>query len=107
LKLPNADRATVPERKLREYLLSATHPEGKFKAAFFASIGYPPDRWESLRDDLLALANEGEATPAGSNRWGSKYTVDGKLGPDAAAIRTVWFVPVAEGRPRLTTAYPR
>lgn len=31
VKLPNADKARIDRRKLSEYLLSETHPIGKFK----------------------------------------------------------------------------
>ena len=106
MKLPGAERATVADRKVREYLLSPTHPEGKFKAVFFASIGYGSDRWEQLRDDLLKLAQTADAVPAGSNEWGRKFLVDGKIGPQEAPIRSVWFVPDATGAPRFITAYP-
>jgi hypothetical protein len=38
--LPNADRAIVPEAKVRDYLLSNAHPVGRFKAVFFIALGY-------------------------------------------------------------------
>jgi hypothetical protein len=44
MSLPNADRAIVDPAKVRDYLLS--HPVGRFKAAFFLSLGYSQDRWE-------------------------------------------------------------
>lgn len=37
MKLPNGQKAVVDERKVREYLLSASHPVGRFKARFFGS----------------------------------------------------------------------
>jgi len=43
--LPNADRALVEERKLRDYLLSPSHPVGRFKAALFAQLGYSQEDW--------------------------------------------------------------
>lgn len=46
MSLPNADRAIVDPAKVRDYLLSASHPVGRFKAAFFLSLGYSEDRWE-------------------------------------------------------------
>ena len=38
--LPNADRASVDPRKVRDYLLSFGHREGKYKAVFFFNLGY-------------------------------------------------------------------
>jgi hypothetical protein len=40
MNLPNADRAVVDPAKLRDYLLAAGHPVGRFKARFFVSLGY-------------------------------------------------------------------
>ena len=36
--VPNAHRATVDIRKLREYCLNPNHDDGKHKAYFFDSI---------------------------------------------------------------------
>ncbi|HKH48502.1 MAG TPA: adhesin, partial [Thermoanaerobaculia bacterium] len=46
MKLPGADRAIVDEAKVRDYLLSSEHPVGRFKAAFFANVGYTRQDWE-------------------------------------------------------------
>jgi len=59
MSLPNADRTVIDAAKIRDYLLSEIHPVGRFKAAFFSALGYSTDRWELLRDDLLALAHAG------------------------------------------------
>ncbi len=48
MKLPNADQAIIPPEKIRDYLLSSSHPIGKFKAVFFKSIGYNEDNWQQL-----------------------------------------------------------
>lgn len=40
--------------KLRDYLLSRTHPVGRFKAASFLSLGYSADNWARLEADLRA-----------------------------------------------------
>ena len=36
--LPNADKAVIDPRKLRDYALNPEHDSGRFKAAFFAQI---------------------------------------------------------------------
>lgn len=56
MSIPNADRAIVDPAKIRDTLLSAAHPIGRFKAAFLLSLGYSADRWEVLRDHVFALA---------------------------------------------------
>jgi hypothetical protein len=42
--LPNADRAVIEDAKVRDYLLSATHPIGRFKSVFFVALGFSADR---------------------------------------------------------------
>ena len=63
MRLPGAEHARIEPEKIREYLLSPDHPVGRFKARFFASLGYERSRWEALRDDLLAAARSQEAVP--------------------------------------------
>jgi len=53
VRLPNADRTVVEDAKVRDYLLSPTHPVGRFKSVFFVALGFSADRWELLRDALL------------------------------------------------------
>lgn len=43
MRLPNADRAAIDAAKIRDYLLSEMHPVGRFKAAFFSTLGDGPD----------------------------------------------------------------
>lgn len=108
--LPNAGRAVVDDAKIREYLVSPTHPLGRFKAAFFDSIGFAATNWQHLRDELLALAEGGQAGPALPSPHGIKYEVHGTItGPEGATaeIMTVWIVRPGEDFPRLITAYPR
>ena len=54
MSIPNADRAIVDPAKIRDTLLSAAHPIGRFKAAFLLSLGYSADRWEVLDCGLHA-----------------------------------------------------
>lgn len=52
MPIPNSDRAVIDPAKLRDYLLSRTHPVGRFKAAFFVALGYSADTWSRLEADL-------------------------------------------------------
>lgn len=55
MQLPNSESAIVPEEKLRDYLLSPTHPIGRYKASFFHDLGYEQVNWQELeRYSLLA-----------------------------------------------------
>jgi hypothetical protein len=46
MKLPNINRAVVPEGKITRYLLSLGHRDGQHKAAFFRSFGFRLEAWE-------------------------------------------------------------
>ena len=70
--LPNRELAQVPEKKLREYLLSLSHPVGHAKARFFLSIGFSPDRWQVLSEALLRHAAELEVVQAEPDRFGTR-----------------------------------
>ena len=107
--LPNASSATVDPSKVRDYLLSPSHPIGRFKAVVFLALGYTQQEWERLRDDLLGLAQKGNAVAAEPSAYGQKYEVSGKLvGPNgrAASFKTIWLVESETSAPRFLTAYP-
>ena len=53
-RVPGAEDAVADDAKFRDYLLNRHHPRGGPKAAFFRAIGWPLERWEELRDFLLA-----------------------------------------------------
>jgi hypothetical protein len=55
VKLPNAEDAVILAEKLTDYLLSSSHPVGRFKAGFFRSLGYEADDWHQLEADLRLI----------------------------------------------------
>lgn len=106
--LPNAHLAIVPAEKVRDYLLSRTHPTGRFKQAVFTALGYEQLHWETLHRDLLTLARSGLASEVETTSYGRKYRVGGTLtGPNGRSGRfvSIWIIG-PEGAPRLVTAYP-
>ena len=48
MKLPNADRATVQEEKIVDYLLNRSHPDNSGKAQFFEALGFRREGWKTL-----------------------------------------------------------
>ena len=109
MALPNFAEAVVDEAKLRDYLLSETHPLGRFKAKFFAGLGYSSQNWEAFRADLLAAVASEEAVSQGESQYGEKFQVLCTLeGPAdrSARIVTIWVVRHEEQFPRFVTAYP-
>lgn len=109
VNIPNAERAIVDAVKVRDYLLSSTHPVGRFKASFFARLGYGQANWLELQRDLARLALSDGAAPGQASRFGTKFEVSDILqGPSGrtATVVTVWMVRTGDDAPRLVTAYP-
>lgn len=109
MRLPGADRAVIEPPKIRDYLLSWSHPIGRFKAAFFRSLGYTDSDSTRLEADLRELASSGDAVLGQASSYGQKYEVRGMLtGPSGrqAEVVTVWIVLTGEDVPRFVTAYP-
>lgn len=99
----------VDPKKVRDYLLSATHPLGRFKASFFLALGYTSSNWDRLARDLRALAESQEAAVSDRNDYGQKYVVRGMLtGPSGRAVEvvTVWIILSGAEVPRFVTAFP-
>ncbi len=107
--IPNADRAVIEPAKLHDYLLSRTHPIGRFKAAFFQALGYSSEDWRQLEADLRRQHLPEEATADEPTPYGRKYVIRATLvGPSgaSAALVSVWVVRAGEDFARFVTAYP-
>ena len=107
--LPNADLAEIDPQKLHGYLLSQTHPVGRFKARFFAALGYSAGRWQELEADLRTQHLTQNAQPGEFLPEGQAFTIRAILkGPSRqpALVVSVWFIAAAGGPPRFVTAYP-
>jgi hypothetical protein len=63
VRLPDGERAIIDPEKLRDYVLSRVHPVGRFKAAFFASLGYEIDNWQDLDRALRAAPVKPKPSP--------------------------------------------
>jgi hypothetical protein len=64
MTLPNAERAIVDIRKLRDYCLNLLHEEGQHKARLFAiTLGMTADDAEDLRDLLLEGSDHSCSAP--------------------------------------------
>lgn len=109
MRLPGGEQAVIDAAKLSDYLLSATHPVGRFKFVCFRSLGYEAQAWVRLERDLRRLATENDARPGQLSPHGRKYEVEGMItGPNgmSARIVTVWILPAGQANPRFVTAYP-
>ena len=109
MRLPGGRRAIIDPEKLRDYVLSRVHPVGRFKADFFASLGYETDNWEDLDRALRAAADQAEAELEERTPYGQKYRIRSILeGPAgrSAEIVSVWIILHEETAPRLVTVMP-
>ena len=107
--LPNADRAEIDPAKLHSYLLSFTHPIGRFKARFFTALGYTAAEWQVLEADLRIQHLSQAAEPGPRMPYGQSFTIRAILkGPsgEAAAVVSVWFIRSGSNAPHFVTAYP-
>jgi hypothetical protein len=109
VRLPYPDVAEINPQKLHGYLLSHTHPVGRFKARFFAALGYSAARWQEFEADLRGQHLTQEATPGESTPDDQLFTIRAILkGPNgqSSAVLSVWFIAAAGEAPRFVTAYP-
>ncbi len=108
MKLANVDRAVIQKEKIQDYLLSQSHPIGRFKAQFFRSLGYSSDTWELIEAEIRGLLGN-EAQEGGETEYGNKYEIRGEISGRTGRkeeIVTAWIVLKGEDFPRFITAYP-
>ena len=108
MQLPNHQNARIAPEKIREYLLSDSHPIGREKAVVFRSLGYTSENWQTLLEDLRNLLIFG-AEKLETSDFGTKYAVRGAIhGPSGRIedIVSIWIIRKAEDFPRFVTAYP-
>jgi hypothetical protein len=87
MKLPDAQSATVPERKVTHYLLNPAHPAGGSKAAFFLRFGFTVANWRRLAEALLRHAGENEIVGTEQTPHGTRFVVDGLVtAPDGTRL---------------------
>lgn len=109
MKLPNSEQAIIPPTKLSHYLLSTDHPQGRFKAAFFRTMGYTMSNSRHLAAALLEHATALDISDAQDTKFGIRYIVDGPLSTPSGRtplVRTVWIIETGQTIPRFVTAYP-
>jgi hypothetical protein len=108
MKLPNAARAVVEAKKLRDYSLNDEHEVGKHKARVFRSaLGLTVDDAGWLRELILNAMIDAEVAASSPSPFGEKYVVDITVvrGERSAIVRTAWIVESGTDFPRLTSCY--
>ena len=109
MNLPRGERVQIDDLKIRGYLLSPTHPVGRFKARVFAAAGFGESTAELFVSVLRRIAASGEVEDTEDIEFGRKYTVSGELrGPRGGVqVLTVWIHEPDQAAPRLVTVQPR
>jgi len=93
--LPNVEHAFIDPRKLRDYALHGEHEAGKYKAEFFAQMGYTRDDWHVLEQDIREQHLTQFVEPGKASQFGIKYVITAPLrGPNGETrnVTTVWIL---------------
>lgn len=109
MKLPNRESAYIPLSKLHDYLLSETHPVGRWKARFFRGYGFDETNVDILEEQLMSIIHSVDVKEAESSIHGTKYIIEGAIKTPVGSfvqVRTVWIIDADQDRPRFVTAYP-
>ena len=109
MKVPNAALSFIDISKLRDYALNPAHRVGGHKARLFASLlDMTINDTDALRDILLNVIRNEEATLGELDEYGQRYVIDFVLTWQGrqATVRSAWIVRPDEGFPRLVTCYP-
>jgi hypothetical protein len=109
MRLSYAAKARVERRKIVEYLLSLSHPDGSGKAKFFVPFGFSYEKWKTFARALRQHGKDHDVSASIESRHGTRYSVDGALKtPDGRNpnVRTVWVLAKRSKSPRLVTAHP-
>ena len=105
---PNSEVAAIPAEKLKDYLLSPSHPIGRFKSSFVRALGYEANEHGILEAGIRSLL-VGSAEETEKTEFGTKYLVRGTVvGPSGRSgeIVTVWIILIDKDVRRFVTAYP-
>lgn len=109
MKLPQAEAVRIDAQKVRDYLLSQTHPVGRFKARVFAAIGFDENTADAFLAEVRRIAAAGDVVAVEDFEYGRKYTVPGELTGSAGRLQvlTVWIQEPGRADVRLVTVRPR
>lgn len=101
MKIP-IDKVEIAEEKLLGYLL--IKKDRNDKSGFLSKLGFTKNNWQDLRDAIMEIMNENEATLQQETPFGSLYEVKGQI--KDFGIVTIWLVSVDENKFRFITLFP-
>jgi len=103
------DKTYIDSRKLIDYLLNLTHPEGATKAQYLNEMGYNQENYHILEADLRTQHLTRDAQPGKESNYGMKYEIVAHLvGPNGEKrlIKSVWMIRKNDTFARLITLIP-
>jgi hypothetical protein len=109
IRLPHQEHLHVAEAKLKNYLLSRTHPDGGSKAHFLHLFGFRQDQPSLLRTAIVAHAATAFVLSTRTNTFGTLYDLLGPLpSPDCRnpSVHVIWMIDTGTTAPRLITLVP-
>ena len=108
MKLPNSDKAIVPQQKIVGFLLAPDHAKGRSRAKFFTDRGFSSQRPDEMRDALIRHGQEHDVARTQITPHGIRYIIDGEMAmPNGVVrgVRTVWQIDTGTEVPGLVTAF--
>lgn len=108
MKLPNFQKALIPESKLSGYCLNLEHKDGQHKARVFRSaLGLTAENSDELKNALLQAIIDYEAEFQKNTNNGDLYVVLFPMTRNnkTEIIKSVWIIRPNEDFPRLVTCY--
>lgn len=101
MRIP-AEKIEIPAEKITDYLLIKKAKNDK--SAFLAQLGYHPENWNDLVNDIRNMVAQNEARLQRSTPFGDLYEVMGSL--KAYGVVTIWLLAVDAEKYRFITLYP-
>lgn len=107
-RLPNAEKAILPEGKFTKYLLGGNNEKGLAKGkAITSRLGYTLDSWKDFRQEIASGVLKYPAIGKGKTEFGERYEqkmiLYGKKGTPANVV-VGWLVK-PDGTVSMTSAY--
>lgn len=108
MKLPNFQKAVIPESKLSGYCLNLEHKDGQHKARVFrGALGLTAENSDELRNALLQAIINYEAEFQKTTANGDLYVIIFQMSRNNKTenIKSVWIIRNGEDFPSLVTCY--
>jgi len=108
MKLPNAEKAIIDDRKIKDYCLNPEHPRGKHKAKVFQrSLGVTSENSLELINQIRNGIMQTDCLKGDLDDHGQRFTVDVEvvINRKKAVVRTGWILKKNEDQPVFTTCY--